>query len=77
MPRESVSEPNKTWPMKRKDSIANPSFSFTLTDPVVKAEMDLARLGKVYGESHHAKGFWKRGTSMMGQFGTMATGGAF
>lgn len=46
-------------------------------DPVVKAEMDLARLGKVYGEQHHAKGFWKRGTSMMGQFGTMARGGSF
>lgn len=48
-----------------------------IADPVVKAEMDLARLGKVQGESHHGKSFWKRGTSMMGQFGTMSTGGAF
>lgn len=47
------------------------------TDPVVKAELDLARLGKVYGESHQGKSFWKRGTSMMGQFGTRATGGSF
>lgn len=47
------------------------------TDPVVKAELDLARLGKVYGENHRGKSFWKRGTSMMGQFGTRATGGSF
>ena len=46
-------------------------------DPVVKAEMDLARLGRVYGEHHHRKGFWKRGTSMMGQFGNIARGGSF
>ncbi|KAM0717666.1 hypothetical protein Q7P37_007518 [Cladosporium fusiforme] len=46
-------------------------------DPVVKAEMDLARLGRVYGEKHSVKGFWKRGTSMMGLFGSMAVGGAF
>lgn len=46
-------------------------------DPVVKAEMDLARLGRVYGEHHHRKGFWKRGTSMMGQFGNIAKGGSF
>lgn len=47
------------------------------TDPVVKAEMDLARLGKVHGESSHGKSFWKRGTSMMGSIGTMSMGGAF
>lgn len=59
------------------DCASEPTKTDPILDPVVKAEMDLARLGKVYGESHHAKGFWKRGTSMMGQFGTMATGGSF
>ncbi|KAM0710328.1 hypothetical protein Q7P35_002690 [Cladosporium inversicolor] len=54
-----------------------PRLPLSGCDPVVKAEMDLARLGRVYGEHHHRKGVWKRGTSMMGQFGNIARGGSF